>query len=263
MGCITLELLIWLLYGESQVVAFHNELGNGSFYQVTNNNVRNEARVHHVVTSWMDRMADDTRCRVGATAIGNLWEIVRTGLLVVKLPHRLGNTMRNLSQGNRMDSVLIIPEMEDTGVLSGGVVGGEHATTDARPAADVPSLTLSPAEPELAEVPSQPQYETRGHARFLSDDLCQRLEAISAEDEDESYWCLQEPHHSMSKGSFLSNPAPMPPTTDQQPIDRDSGTYPKAWKPHSHGLAAPNQQMVSVITVLRSGLKTTNMLCPR
>lgn len=221
MGCITLELLIWLIYGEKKVIKFHEELGTDSFYQITNRNGRSEAEVHHVVTSWMDRMADHPRCRVGTTALGNLLEIIRTGLLVVKLPHRLGNTMRSLPS---KDYALIISGTKD----SGGLSGEEDAIADAtKPAADIPFISLSPAEPEHSEAHLQLLSEVGGTARLLSDVFCRRLHEINAEDEDESYWCLQESQLSTSN----SNSSP----------------YQTASEPESHGLAAPNQPRVSII----------------
>lgn len=271
MGCITLELLIWLLYGVHAVTRFHNELGNDTFYQITNNNGRKNAIVHHVVTHWMDQMSEDPRCRVGATAIGNLLEIVRTALLIVKLPQRLGKTMEQLPQRNRKDSGFIISGMEDTDVDSEGlVVEGEATIHIEKPASDIPSFSFTPAEPELPQAPLQPEPEFRGNARCLSNDLRRRLEEINSEDEDEGYWCLDGSHHSMPESLSQSNSAPISTgisyqtpdygTADYETTDGGSKTYTEASNTDSHGLAAPNRERVGVITTCTSIFNTTNML---
>ncbi|EUC29754.1 hypothetical protein COCCADRAFT_78440, partial [Bipolaris zeicola 26-R-13] len=85
-GCVILEIIIWLLYGEYGVDQFQRDLEHSCFYQISEIDGRRLARVHDVVERWMNQMEKDPRCKVDTTAIGDLLEIVRTGLLVVKLP---------------------------------------------------------------------------------------------------------------------------------------------------------------------------------
>lgn len=88
MGCITLEFLIWLLYGSEGVERFHRELSDGSpFYQLIEDNGIRLAEVQAAAVRWMDRMSREPVCSIGS-ALGRLLELVRTGLLVVKLPRR-------------------------------------------------------------------------------------------------------------------------------------------------------------------------------
>jgi serine/threonine protein kinase len=84
-GCITFEIIIWLLYGIDGLNAFNQaDYGHcGYFYEV---NDTGDAKIHHVVTYWMEHMEKDPLCRPTKTAVGDLLQVVRTGLLVVKLP---------------------------------------------------------------------------------------------------------------------------------------------------------------------------------
>jgi serine/threonine protein kinase len=91
-GCITLEFLIWLMYGLDGLKEF-NRLNVGDygksdmFYEVS---LGKPAKVHPVAVHWMKHMANDPRCSRNKTALGDLLEIVRTGLLIVKLPREGG-----------------------------------------------------------------------------------------------------------------------------------------------------------------------------
>jgi serine/threonine protein kinase len=83
-GCIALECIIWLLYGMDGLNTFNEaDYGNyGYFYEVN----EGTAKIHHVVTYWMDHMEKDALCRPRKTVLGDLLQVVRTGLLVVELP---------------------------------------------------------------------------------------------------------------------------------------------------------------------------------
>jgi len=88
MGCIILEFIIWLLYDYEELCRF-NSSNQGyfgpsdMFYEIS---PERAVRVHRVVEHWMEHMAKDELCRPGETALGDLLQIVRTGLLVVELP---------------------------------------------------------------------------------------------------------------------------------------------------------------------------------
>ena len=88
MGCIMLEFTIWLLYGYGELCTFNNSnLGyfgpSYMFYEISGEKV---VRIHRVVERWMKHMSNDPLCSPGVTALGDLLQVVRTGLLVVKLP---------------------------------------------------------------------------------------------------------------------------------------------------------------------------------
>ncbi|KAK7734705.1 hypothetical protein SLS53_007810 [Cytospora paraplurivora] len=88
MGCITLELVIWLLYGDNALVAFNNSMRASSKhanpYWVFNHGDQG-AKIHPKVAACIDYIKEDPECR-GSTAIGDLLELVETKLLVVSLP---------------------------------------------------------------------------------------------------------------------------------------------------------------------------------
>ncbi|RSL39146.1 hypothetical protein CEP53_014279 [Fusarium sp. AF-6] len=92
MGCILLEFLIWLMYGEDGLDIFNQEKPSSLssdgkyFYQGKREGQGGMliTRVHPVVVEWMDHMAADPACEVGTTALGNLLDLIRTRLLVVK-----------------------------------------------------------------------------------------------------------------------------------------------------------------------------------
>lgn len=96
MGCITLEFLIWLMYGPDGLDRFNESISTGSdnvtFYQVANSTPPT-AKVHDAAVTWMNHMAKDPACKVGETALGNLLELIRDSLLVVKLPARMATSV--------------------------------------------------------------------------------------------------------------------------------------------------------------------------
>ncbi|KAJ4413264.1 hypothetical protein N0V91_000238 [Didymella pomorum] len=96
MGCITLEFIIWLLYGATGLREFNDSVTTGSgdqspFYEVNEACGVRSARVHSVVASWMQHMSKDPACRAGETALGDLLELVERGLLAVNLPSHGGS----------------------------------------------------------------------------------------------------------------------------------------------------------------------------
>jgi hypothetical protein len=52
--------------------------------------------MHDVAVFWMDQITQDPRCEVANTTIGDLSELVRTALLVVELPRRLGTNLLDI-----------------------------------------------------------------------------------------------------------------------------------------------------------------------
>ncbi|KAI1425593.1 kinase-like domain-containing protein [Xylaria sp. FL1777] len=87
MGCIYLELLIWLLYGYDELTAFHNSLydlpcwGSHLWYL----NPINKVEVHPKAAAYMEHIARDPEC-VGSSAMRDLLDLIQTQLLVVNLP---------------------------------------------------------------------------------------------------------------------------------------------------------------------------------
>jgi len=96
MGCIILEFIIWLLYDHEELSRFNNSnqgyFGPSDMFYEISHEISHErvVRIHRVVEHWMEHMAKDGRCHSGETALGILLQIVRTGLLVTKLPEDSG-----------------------------------------------------------------------------------------------------------------------------------------------------------------------------
>jgi serine/threonine protein kinase len=96
MGCITLEFIVWLLYGYHDLMKFNDSIksfvgGSSPYSKVGNDNV---AEVHPVVRACMDDISKDPECTSngGNIAIRDLLDIVKTNLLVVHLPqHRVSH----------------------------------------------------------------------------------------------------------------------------------------------------------------------------
>ncbi|KAF9784851.1 hypothetical protein IL306_006737 [Fusarium sp. DS 682] len=84
MGCITLQFLVWLLYGPAALDRFHKDLTpiTRRFWEFNHDGYQ----VHHVAEEWMRHMAKDPICRAGQTALGDLLELIRDRLLVVDQP---------------------------------------------------------------------------------------------------------------------------------------------------------------------------------
>jgi serine/threonine protein kinase len=205
MGCITLEFLIWLLYGPEGLKRFKQDLGVEGFYQITVVNGKKEAQVHSVAKYWMNHMALDPDCEVGRTAIGDVLEIVRDALLVVKLPRRLGT---NLRQGRRTDSVHLdsVPRQNNSLANSLPSANSDEVSSESNPIISVTSVGL---EADAGPVqhhwiarndPLQHGPESVGPARCLATEFCHRMEHIAKADEDGSYWQARYQHHSPPSG---------------------------------------------------------------
>ncbi|KAI4961385.1 hypothetical protein J4E86_000413 [Alternaria arbusti] len=190
MGCITLEFTIWLLEGHEGLTKFRPDLGEGSFYEISIQNGKKVAHVHKAAIYWMNKMGEDPRCQAGTTAIGDLLELVRTALLVVKLPRRLGTNISDRSERSRTDSVVSEARFEASAIPASETPFGPGEVPDIPPAVGVPSFSITPADPEPERIPIQPEPEAKGPARCLANEFRSRMEGIIAEDPDgdEGYW---------------------------------------------------------------------------
>jgi serine/threonine protein kinase len=89
MGCVSLEMLIWLLWGHAKgLVVFNHKFPSESFWRVSSQRTSpsNSPRkkVHPAVSDaiqWMQEL--DFRCREG-TAIGDLLSLIKNRLLVIQ-----------------------------------------------------------------------------------------------------------------------------------------------------------------------------------
>lgn len=190
MGCITLEFIVWLLYGKRGLDQFNHDVSGDTFYTIFTENGRKVAKVHVNAVAWMNRMAQEPTCRVGATALGDLLEVVRNNLLVVRLPLHLGSELS--PEQTRNDSVtsanwdqpkdsLDVP-IDDLDRLS----IFEKETTPEGP--EIMVIPPDPVQPsELARMPLQPRLEVEGPKRCYASIFRDLTYHIITEDDDD-YW---------------------------------------------------------------------------
>lgn len=178
-GCITLEFVIWLLYGRDHLRTFndsnHGEHGDSDmYYEVIPGK---GATVHGVVKRWMHHMAKDELCRPGNTALGDLLETVRTGLLIVELPDG----------------------------------GGSEETHSQRPFAPIsgPKLQVTAAGSTLSSTLEGPSHCVKKRWRAI--DLKIRLRQIASVTSEEAYWYQdrkrRDPPVDPGKSPLVSVPA--------------------------------------------------------
>ncbi|KAJ4365826.1 hypothetical protein N0V83_008447 [Neocucurbitaria cava] len=197
-GCITLEFIIWILYGEDGRKKFDkNNRGHygvsDMFYEVNSEGI---ASVHGAVKYWIDQMANDPRCRPQKTALGDLLEVVRDGLLVVKVP-RDGGPIRSYVP---TPQVFSNPDLNLSGKVSTitTTYGQTILQTDAP--SDVPSIKIDQAGPMIS-LPT-PEHNSQAAERFPATELAEQLSRIINANPAESYWCNGSP----------ARPAPVYPT---------------------------------------------------
>lgn len=144
-GCIILELMVWLLYGNSELESFTRSINVASksgspYWLMEEDGTQRRAQVHPKVRACMDHIARDPECNgARVTAIGDLLTMVRTQLLVVQLPpttvlkrqgrassEDLLNRLRGIVEKGRADSTYWY-----TGISRDGLPGPCQSTSSA------------------------------------------------------------------------------------------------------------------------------------
>ncbi|KAH7216175.1 kinase-like domain-containing protein [Fusarium oxysporum] len=103
MGCITLEWVIWILYGNGQLQRFYSDLkGYGNdftpYYQLDANYSQKRAKVHPAVVHWISHIKTTHPECQEESAIKDLLQLVEERLLVVPLPVRRPTTLLDTSR---------------------------------------------------------------------------------------------------------------------------------------------------------------------
>ena len=140
MGCVLLELLVWLIYGHAELVRFNDSmnsaLGNSSVYWVMEeNDARSRsARVHPSVEICMKIMGEDLQ-RAGQTAISDLLCLIRDRLLVVRLPRMTQSSSFGRSNGSLpapLDCRAKAADLENhmRGILNRAQLDDKYASTN-------------------------------------------------------------------------------------------------------------------------------------
>lgn len=193
MGCITLELMVWLLYGLEGYRLFRRNVSD-SFYQTKKENSKIFAYVHIAAVRWMEHMAQEPACNIN-TAMGQLLEFIRNNLLVVKLPRRMGSYGPSPvdTDRSRKDSFHGPEVLQDLRLDLNQARG--HAILSETPTASVlPTFTLT--EPERTPIqdniqarePAQPEPELPGHSRCLATHFYDAMDRIFTEDDTIGFW---------------------------------------------------------------------------
>jgi len=103
MGCIVLEFIIWILYGNDTLRTFNNQLfwkwenNLSPFFDIEEDGGKSGAVIHKVVLRWMDEiLSKDPECQRDS-AIRDLLNIVKTKLLIVDYQEPKPRSSRRLA----------------------------------------------------------------------------------------------------------------------------------------------------------------------
>jgi serine/threonine protein kinase len=173
-GCITLETIVWLLYGNTGLRKFSKSMNESPFYQVKQRGKIRSAEVHDVVVSWINYISQDAACHPGVTALGDLLELVQRGLLVVTLPELCSVRNNTLAQA---EAEAGIPKIN---------------VTLAEDEPGIPTINVTLAEEiEANNAEMHPGPSIKIPSRYRADELRDKLELIEHEDEVDGYWSTQ------------------------------------------------------------------------
>lgn len=183
MGCITLEFLVWLIYGPSGLNTFNHSITGDpdTFYQLEKRGEKRTARVHDIVVQWMDDMAQEPLCASNTTALGNLLTIVRHDLLVVEIKYGaltssiLAQSAASVHHG-RSDTN---PERGEGRVRSDYFYRKMKGLNTYRddvnrfpcPFRDVPMALCNLAEEARKEFPPRPKYQSTGEMVLVNGEI--------------------------------------------------------------------------------------------
>lgn len=208
MGCIALEFLVWLMYGPDELKRFNEAIKTqfsdySPFYELVQDEDdkakgASGAKVHRVVEKWMSHMAKDAACAAETTALGDLLELIRNHLLVVKLPARMG-TSPDLSPTTKSTRIEI---PSDIGLNSSDSMSNSVHTMD------IPKINITDLEPRESSVSLEEEAEdlTKGASRewerALATDFHTAMRKISGREEGAAYWltCLPGPPPGQDRG---------------------------------------------------------------
>jgi hypothetical protein len=92
MGCVILELLVWMLYGYDELTRFHEKIRGPMgearpFFVIEQDNGKPVAKLCSIVTDYMDHISKDPECAEG-TGLGDLFRLTQKYFLVVSLASR-------------------------------------------------------------------------------------------------------------------------------------------------------------------------------
>ncbi|CAN9109473.1 unnamed protein product [Alternaria alternata] len=239
-GCIIFECIIWYLYDMARLNKFNysnvGTYGTSDFFW-EHNHVTGIAKVHGVVEHWMEHMSKDALCRSGETALGDLLQIVRTGLLVVELPKDGGSAsqadgapLQNSKAGSaefadiRMSSdahdshqTIEVTEPESSKLEDADATSNVHGIT--------PSFDI--AESSFTEPIGLQDPQTKHNVRLRAHELEKSLSQILQAQRGDRYW------------EWFQDPKPEPVNTDSFSRLLASSGLPESTESTETNLRAP------------------------
>ncbi|KAJ8112922.1 hypothetical protein OPT61_g4827 [Boeremia exigua] len=186
-GCLTLEIMIWVLYGQEGLKQFHGDnCGDygiaDSFYEISPGRI---AKVHGVVKHWMNHMAQDPLCRLGKTALGDVLDIVQSGLLIIELPQGGGSLDTEPKTYSRFIKESPSPVVTRSCVNNGGGAANSG-----------PQTSLCAQELDLGQTNPKAGFETLIPERFRAVELADNLRRIATANSADDYWFQDLPRRS-------------------------------------------------------------------
>ena len=172
MGCVTLEFMVWLLYGYQELKEFSGRIKGNldepcSFFRVEqveqeDHSIRLVAKIHPAVQLCLEDLSENPESAEN-TALGDLLGIIKTKLLIIALPERTESSA---------DRAKFSPENSNINFTISQPFG-RHRTSAA------------------------------GFVKAL-DDILQHQNAKN----NEKYWCTGRSRHNLRLSRTISNPTP-------------------------------------------------------
>ncbi|RYO26457.1 hypothetical protein AA0111_g7946 [Alternaria arborescens] len=283
MGCITLEFIVWLLYGLDGLNKFNQDVDGDTFYQTSIENGIKVARLHDAVVRWMDHMANEPACELGSTAIGDLLDIVRSSLLVVKLPSRGGlsfmtaiNEADETAEADRPRADSLIDHDAGRPARSDQISEMDSlAVLDTRPPGVVPAFVVTGAEGDTEDSiqdiqPVQPLPGLSGPARCLASTFSDKVDQIWCEDDIVGYWDTHTHHLRVPVGLASSSTLQVVDNRNGAASEDQANYDPSELDEHDWKLRLDNSVASSFLSGLRENgkleihqLHSSTKLCDR
>lgn len=192
MGCIVLEFLIWLLYGNDELVRFKSSIPDKELFFEKQHG---EEKLLPVVQEWISHMELEPLCGEG-TALGDLLECVQRGLLVFNLPLHKGSRPSTPSSNSSDQPPSDSDSQIDVDSFQVRVTPAEDVRV--RQKEIPPAIITTGSDPTIPEIIlTQARTQTMNslgvfgkNARILADEFKNRMQDILNVDVDQQreYW---------------------------------------------------------------------------
>lgn len=234
LSCIVLEFLIWLLYGWQELAEFHQQIRDkqrlpSPFYEEDTVELgKRKAKVHGRVVEWMGKLSRHPLCQEG-TAMRDMLELVRTRLLVVRLPVNIGrlgdgptpdsvrlsrrNTIENMREARETSQQAVSPPIPAAPTFADEPTSHDET----REAVVVPDIVVDTADNKenSAQTPVKQGDPEQHLCRAKAFEVTEKLQVI-LDHKDESYWL---PSHSSPQSIAVQPPDPLSQGNEREASD--------------------------------------------